>query len=168
MSASHNDRENETEPTMTKAKTIYWTATVVVCAVMAFSAINFNLPNALGPMKGAFRHLGLPDYFRIELTVAKMLGVLALLIREFPRGQGVRVCRLRDRPGLRQHRAPLGRRSVPVRHRPAVLLWSAGDVVRVFREAATRARRSHATERAPNGARAYEVMRIACLRMDVG
>src|SRR5262249_38146554 len=46
--------------------------------------INFNLRNPLGPMKGAFRHLGLPDYFRIELTVAKALGVLALLLPGLP------------------------------------------------------------------------------------
>jgi hypothetical protein len=36
-------------------------------------------------MKGAFKHLGLPDYFRIELTVAKVLGVFALLIPNVPR-----------------------------------------------------------------------------------
>jgi len=35
-------------------------------------------------MKGAFAHLGLPDYFRIELTVAKILGVLALLMPNVP------------------------------------------------------------------------------------
>src|SRR4029453_5816103 len=35
-------------------------------------------------MKGAFRHLGYPDYFRIELTVAKVLGVLALLLPGLP------------------------------------------------------------------------------------
>ena len=56
---------------MTKDKAIYWIATGIVCAVMVFSAINFNLENPVGPMKGAFAHLGFPDYFRIELTVAK-------------------------------------------------------------------------------------------------
>jgi hypothetical protein len=67
-----------------KAKAIYWTATGIVCAVMVFSAINFNLRNPLGPMKGAFAHLGFPDYFKIELTVAKICGVLALLIPGVP------------------------------------------------------------------------------------
>jgi hypothetical protein len=52
---------------------------------MVFSAINFNLANPLGPMKGAFTHLGFPSYFRIELTAAKALGVLALLIPGVPR-----------------------------------------------------------------------------------
>src|SRR6266536_5152613 len=63
---------------------IYWLTTGAVCAVMAFSAINFNLKEPLGPMKGAFAHLGFPDYFRIELTVAKALGVLALLTPRSP------------------------------------------------------------------------------------
>src|SRR5438477_3583953 len=67
-----------------RAKAIYWTATGIVCAVMVFSAINFNLRNPVGPMKGAFAHLGFPDYFRIELTVAKICGVLALLIPGVP------------------------------------------------------------------------------------
>src|SRR5439155_4762560 len=67
-----------------RAQVIYWTATAIVCAVMVFSAINFNLENPVGPMKGAFAHLGFPDYFRIELTVAKALGVFALLMPGIP------------------------------------------------------------------------------------
>jgi hypothetical protein len=70
---------------MKSNKTIYWVTTVIVCAVMVFSAVNFNLSNPLGPMKGAFVHLGLPNYFKIELTAAKILGVLALLIPGVPR-----------------------------------------------------------------------------------
>ncbi len=70
---------------MTKDKTIYSIATGIVCSVMVFSAINFNLANPLGPMKGAFTHLGFPSYFRIELTTAKALGVLAILIPGVPR-----------------------------------------------------------------------------------
>jgi hypothetical protein len=64
---------------------IYWLTTVAVCTVMAFSAVNFNLNEPLGPMKGAFTHLGYPSYFRIELTAAKALGVLALLVPGVPR-----------------------------------------------------------------------------------
>ena len=70
---------------MNKDKVVYWTATSIVCAVMVFSAINFNLKNPVGPMKGAFTHLGYPSYFRIELTVAKALGVLAMLVPGVPR-----------------------------------------------------------------------------------
>ena len=58
---------------------VYWLTTSAVCGVMAFSAVNFNLKEPFGPMKGAFVHLGYPSYFRIELTVAKVLGLLALL-----------------------------------------------------------------------------------------
>jgi len=51
---------------------------------MVYSAVNFNLKHPLGPMKDAFRHLLLPDYFRIELTTAKVLGVLAMLLPGVP------------------------------------------------------------------------------------
>jgi hypothetical protein len=67
-----------------KAKIIYWTTTGIVCSAMVFSAINFNLHNPLGPMKGGFTHLGLPNYFKIELTVAKILGALALALPRIP------------------------------------------------------------------------------------
>jgi hypothetical protein len=77
---------------MKKDKIIYWTTTGIVCAVMVFSAINFNIKNPLGPAfkdasgqaQSAFAHLGFPNYFKIELTVAKILGVLALLIPNIP------------------------------------------------------------------------------------
>jgi hypothetical protein len=69
---------------MTKDKAVYWVTTGIVCAVMVFSAINFNLANPIGPMKDAFVHLGFPDYFRIELTVAKVLGVLTLVMPGVP------------------------------------------------------------------------------------
>jgi hypothetical protein len=51
---------------------------------MAFSAVNFNLTHPFGPFERPFVHLGLPDYLRIELTFAKALGVLALLIPGVP------------------------------------------------------------------------------------
>ena len=69
----------------TRERQVYWAATSIVAAVMVFSAINFNLANPVGPMKGAFVHLGFPNYFRIELTVAKALGVVALVWRGIPR-----------------------------------------------------------------------------------
>jgi hypothetical protein len=68
---------------MKKDKAIYWSATGIVSAVMLVSAINFGLNPE---MKGAFAHLGLPNWFRIELTVAKILGALALLLPAVPRG----------------------------------------------------------------------------------
>lgn len=67
-----------------KDKVIYWASTGIVCAVMVFSAVNFNLDDPFGPPQSSFAHLGLPDYFRIELTIAKTLGLLALLIPAVP------------------------------------------------------------------------------------
>jgi hypothetical protein len=70
---------------MKRNKTIYWTTTGIVCSVMVFSAINFNLTHPFGPFEKPFVHLGLPDYLRVELSVAKALGVLALLVPSVPR-----------------------------------------------------------------------------------
>jgi Zn-dependent protease with chaperone function len=73
---------------MKRDKIIYWITTGIVCAVMTYSAISFNLKNPIGPevykIEGPFQHLRLPDYLRIELTIAKALGVLALLIPAIP------------------------------------------------------------------------------------
>jgi hypothetical protein len=66
---------------MKKEKIIYWTTTGIVFGIMLWSALNFAFNPA---MKGAFAHFGLPNWFRIELTVAKILGALALLIPMIP------------------------------------------------------------------------------------
>lgn len=72
----------------TKDRIIYWTTTGIVSAVMVFSIINFvfndHFPFPDGK-EGAFVHLGLPNYFKIELTTAKIFGVLALLVPGVPR-----------------------------------------------------------------------------------
>ena len=70
---------------MKRDKAIYWTATTIVCAVMAFGAVNFNLTHPFGPFEKPFVHLGLPDYLRVELTIAKILAVVALAIPRIPR-----------------------------------------------------------------------------------
>ena len=66
----------------------YRIATGLVVLVMLFSIFNFvfndRFPFPNGP-EGAFVHLGFPSYFKVELTVAKILGVLALLIPAVPR-----------------------------------------------------------------------------------
>jgi hypothetical protein len=71
-----------------KDRIVYWTTTGVVCALMVFSIVNFlfndHFPFPNGK-EGAFAHLGLPNYFKCELTTAKILGVLALLIPRVPR-----------------------------------------------------------------------------------
>jgi DoxX-like family len=74
--------------TLTKRERItYRTATGMIYAVMVFSIINFifndHFPFPNGP-EGAFVHLGLPGWFKAELTIAKILGVLALSIPNIP------------------------------------------------------------------------------------
>jgi hypothetical protein len=75
------------KPTFAAARTtpraatiIYWTATALFCLQMGFTAYaQLRLPQ----VAEAFAHLGFPDYFRIELAWAKLLG-LALLLAPVP------------------------------------------------------------------------------------
>ncbi|PUZ24344.1 DoxX-like family protein [Chitinophaga costaii] len=55
----------------------YWISTILISLMMAFSAYSYFT----NPMVATgFAHLGYPDYFRVELGLAKILGVLLLLI----------------------------------------------------------------------------------------
>src|SRR5687767_1466573 len=67
---------------MKKDKIIYVMTTGIIASIMMISAFYFSFS---AEAKGAFAHLGLPNYFRIELTVAKVLGALALLIPAVPK-----------------------------------------------------------------------------------
>ena len=70
---------------MTKRdRIVYWTTTGIVCAVMVFSILNFTVFDHFPFPEGGFVHLGLPNYFKVELTIAKILGVSALLIPGVP------------------------------------------------------------------------------------
>jgi hypothetical protein len=54
----------------------YWVATVLFCVQIGFTAYaQMRLPQ----VAAAFAHLGFPDYFRMELTWAKLVGVAVLL-----------------------------------------------------------------------------------------
>jgi len=54
----------------------YWIASALLCLQMGFTAYaQLSLPQ----VAEAFRHLGFPDYFRMELAWAKLLGVVLLL-----------------------------------------------------------------------------------------
>jgi len=64
-----------------KDKLIYWISTGIIVAIMLWSALNFAFNEEY---KEAFRHLGLPNWFKTELTVAKLLGVIALVIPSVP------------------------------------------------------------------------------------
>jgi len=64
-----------------KDKLIYRISTGIIVAIMLWSAFNFTFNDEY---KEAFKHLGLPNWFKAELTVAKVLGVIALLIPSLP------------------------------------------------------------------------------------
>src|SRR5438128_9972392 len=51
---------------------------------MIVSILNFTVCDHFPFPEGGFVHLGLPNYFRMELTIAKILGVSALLIPGVP------------------------------------------------------------------------------------
>jgi hypothetical protein len=54
----------------------FWCATILFCLQMGFTAYaQLTLPQ----VAESFRHLGFPDYFRVELSWAKFLGIAALL-----------------------------------------------------------------------------------------
>lgn len=55
---------------------VFWAATALFCFQMSFTAYaQLSLPQ----VAGAFEHLGFPAYFRVELSAAKIIGVLLLL-----------------------------------------------------------------------------------------
>ena len=55
----------------------YWLATSLLALQMAFTAYaQLTLPQ----VAEAFTHLGFPDYFRVELSVLKLAGVLVLVL----------------------------------------------------------------------------------------
>jgi hypothetical protein len=60
-----------------KAETIaYWTVTALFCLQMGFTAYaQLRLPQ----VAEAFVHYGFPDYFRVELSWAKFLGIALIL-----------------------------------------------------------------------------------------
>ena len=60
-----------------KVKTIvYWIVTGLSCLQMSFTAYaQLTLPQ----VAAAFSHLGFPDYFRVELSWAKLIGVVLML-----------------------------------------------------------------------------------------
>lgn len=66
---------------MNKRKIIYLVSTGLVVLGMAMSVFNYFFNPAL---KAAYAHIGFPDWFRIELGIAKLLGALALAIPKVP------------------------------------------------------------------------------------
>ncbi|MGC4104267.1 DoxX family protein [Ferruginibacter sp.] len=62
-------------------KIVYWIATGIISFMMLFSAYNYM---AKPEIAAAFKHLGFPDYFRVELAIAKIIGALVLIIPQVP------------------------------------------------------------------------------------
>jgi hypothetical protein len=62
---------------MKKNRIIYWITTSLFSIMMLFSAFSYFTNEEV---KGGFTHLGFPDYFRIELGIAKALGAIVLLL----------------------------------------------------------------------------------------
>ncbi len=59
-----------------KQKVIYWIATGLVSLMMLFSVYAYFTD---ATVSAGFAHLGFPDYFRIQLGVAKFIGAVLLL-----------------------------------------------------------------------------------------
>lgn len=67
---------------MKSNKIIYWTTTGLIGAAMLMNAyLYFTDPK----MADTFKHLGFPDFFRVELAIAKIIGVIVLLVPVFSR-----------------------------------------------------------------------------------
>jgi putative oxidoreductase len=67
---------------MKKQRILFWVSTGVFSAFMLFSAYNYL---AVEGMKAAFTEIGFPDYFRVELGIAKLLGAIVLLLPGIPK-----------------------------------------------------------------------------------
>lgn len=66
---------------MKAIKITYWITTGMIVLMMLFSFYNYFFNPSL---KDAYAHIGFPDWFRVELGIAKLLGALALGIPVIP------------------------------------------------------------------------------------
>ena len=77
MYVSLHCKTNLNSKKMKATKITYWTSTIIIAIMMAFSAYSY-FTNPV--VKQGFLHLGFPDYFRVELAIAKLIGAVLLLI----------------------------------------------------------------------------------------
>jgi hypothetical protein len=66
---------------MKTLKITYWVTTSLVAAGMLASFFNYMFNPV---MKIGYAHIGFPDWFRIELGIAKLLGAIALIVPKVP------------------------------------------------------------------------------------
>ena len=62
---------------MKTLKITYWITTGIVALMMLYSTFAYLTQPAVA---AGFKHVGYPDYFRVELAIAKLLGAVFLLI----------------------------------------------------------------------------------------
>ncbi len=66
---------------MKKDKIIYWVSTGIVTAMMLMSGVMYF---ANPEVAAGFVKLGFPDYFRVELGIAKLIGAVVLIVPQIP------------------------------------------------------------------------------------
>lgn len=62
---------------MKKDKIIYWITTGLVALSGLMAGITYFLVPAVAE---EFKHLGFPDYFRVELGIAKIIGAMVIIL----------------------------------------------------------------------------------------
>lgn len=62
---------------MKAIKITYWVTTAITAAMMLMSGVMYQTSSEI---IGTFRKMGFPDFFRVELGLAKILAALVLLI----------------------------------------------------------------------------------------
>jgi hypothetical protein len=78
----HGGEKEDNMPRSSRIATGFWTFTTLFCLQMGFTAYG---QLRLSQVAESFQHLGFPDYFRVELAVAKLLGVMLLVVPVPPR-----------------------------------------------------------------------------------
>jgi uncharacterized membrane protein YphA (DoxX/SURF4 family) len=67
---------------MKATKITYWVTTSIISLMMTYSAFAYLTKPEIAQ---AFKHLGFPDYFRIELAIAKVIAAILLLVPLLPK-----------------------------------------------------------------------------------
>jgi hypothetical protein len=67
---------------MKTLKITYWITTGLVAAGMLASFFNYMFNPVI---KVGYAHIGFPDWFRVELGIAKLLGAIALIVPKVPK-----------------------------------------------------------------------------------
>jgi hypothetical protein len=87
---------------MKATKITYWVTTSIISLMMTYSAFAYLTKPE---MAQAFKHLGFPDYFRIELAIAKVIAAILLLVPHFTPNKRMGLCRIIHRIYIRLYRA---------------------------------------------------------------